>query len=424
MKKITEFLEKNPQVSDYKINMCKKESFELFYVKGRLETVRSTDTFDKQVTVYADHDGFRGDSVFYVYPSTTDEQLEEKIASAVRNALLINNESYRLPEENTDEYIIPSNFSHYDVKDLAAKISNAVFEANGTQNGSLNSVEVFINHYTDTVVNSKGLHKTQYRYDAMVEAIPTYNGSEQSVELYEQYNFNTLNMDKLYQEISSKMEEVKARYQAVKPENLPECKVVFNKLELADLFGSIARDLNYSTVYAHSNLFKKGDSIQENRTGDPISITMAGSMPENVSSSCFDSDGLSLGKIQLVKDGTVENYYGSNRFGQYLKEKPTGNLRCLCVEPGTLDVEALQAEPHLEIISMSGLQVDFFNDYIGGEVRLAYYHDGEKCTPVTGISVAGKLKEVLSRLRLSEETGLHDSYEGPAKAVADNMKIF
>ena len=50
MNTIIELLRANAQVSDYKINIHKKESFELFFVKGKLETVRCTDTCDKVVT--------------------------------------------------------------------------------------------------------------------------------------------------------------------------------------------------------------------------------------------------------------------------------------------------------------------------------------------------------------------------------------
>jgi Mn-dependent DtxR family transcriptional regulator len=41
----------------------------------------------------------------------------------------------------------------------------------------------------------------------MVEAIPTYNGAEQSVELYEQYNFGSLDLDALRREIGEKIYE-------------------------------------------------------------------------------------------------------------------------------------------------------------------------------------------------------------------------
>ena len=73
MREILQLLADNASVSDYKINIHQKESYELFFVKGRLETLRCTDTCDKEVTVYSDHDGFRGDAQFFVYPSTTKE---------------------------------------------------------------------------------------------------------------------------------------------------------------------------------------------------------------------------------------------------------------------------------------------------------------------------------------------------------------
>ena len=415
-------LKENPQVSDYKINVRKTESFQLFYVKGKLETVRSTDTCDRQVTVYADHDGCRGDAVFYIYPSTTARDLEGKIAEAVRSALLIRNAPYSLPEAETADTRLPTNLDQDSMQEIAREIAEATFAANTHKDGSLNSVEVFLNRHLDSVCNSRGLAKSQERWTAMVEAIPTFNGDRESVELYEQYNFSAYSRADLMAEIAEKMDAVKARYEAVKPDFPMDCKVVLHRQELNDLFSSIAGDLNYATVYSHGNLYHKGDRIQNTPTGDAINLKMKGFQEGNVSSASFDGDGLSLGEITLIKDGTVENYYGSNRFGQYLGEKPTGNLGCICVEPGTFT--GVKGEPWLEVLSMSGLQVDFFNDYIGGEIRLACYHDGEKSLPVTGISISGKLQEVLNHMELSAEPGTYDGYTGPASAVFDNMKIF
>ena len=65
MKQILEALNADPRVSDYKINIHQKESYELFFVKGKLETLRRTDTCDREVTVYVDHNGFRGDAQFF-----------------------------------------------------------------------------------------------------------------------------------------------------------------------------------------------------------------------------------------------------------------------------------------------------------------------------------------------------------------------
>jgi PmbA protein len=258
----------------------------------------------------------------------------------------------------------------------------------------------------------------------MVEAIPTYNGEAQSVELYEQYNFGSFDECALVREIAGKMDEVKARYEAVTPEGEIACKVILNAQELAQLFSNIAYDLNYAAVYSHSNLFKKGDTIQKAPEGDLIGITMAGEVEGSVRSAKFDGDGMALNSIRLVESGKAANYFGSNRYGQYLGETPTGDLRCLCADPGTASAGDFANGPYLEVVSMSGLQVDFYNDYIGGEVRLAYYHDGGKITPVTGISISGSLTEVLNHIRLSSTTPVYNGYCGPEKAILDCMKIF
>ena len=419
-----ELLRANEKVSGYKINIHNKESMELFFVKGKLETVRRTNTCDKEVTVYVDHGEFKGDSQFFVYPSTTQEQLKKLVDEAVEKALLINNQNYELPGAETGEYAVESNFADYDSAELATMISKAVFDANTVENASLNSVEVFINKHTETVVNSKGLKKTQVRYDAMVEAIPTYNGENMSVELYEQYNFGSLDEKALHDEIAEKMAEVKARFEAVKPEYPLSGTVILNKHELASLFFNIASDLNFATVYSHSNLWSKGDAVQKDPQGDVIGITMAGQVEGSTRSSRFDNDGLSLGSTRIVDGGKAAAYYGSNRFGQYLGEVPTGELRCLVADAGTAAADSFTSGYYLEVVSMSGLQVDFYNDYIGGEVRLAYYHDGENTVPVTGVSISGKLSQVLDKILFSSERAVQGGYFGPTKAALRDMTIF
>ena len=424
MKTVMDLLAGDARLRDYKINIRKKESYELFFVKGSLETVRCTDTCDKEVTVYVPHGEFLGEAQFFIYPSTTQAQLRELLEEAVAKALLINNQPYELPEGERGSFAVESNFADYDPARLAAMVSNIVFQAGNDENAGLNAVEVFINRHTDRVLSSRAMDKTQVRYTAMVEAIPTYNGEEQSVELYEQYNFSAFDEKALLQEIRDQMVQVQARYRAKTPEAKPHCPVILNKEEVSTLFWNIAGDLNYASVYSHSGLWKKGDAIQKAPTGDAIGITMAGAVPGCTRSAKFDGDGMALGSMRIVEDGKACGYYGSNRFGQYLGEKPTGDMWCLCADPGTADAEAFTKGPYLEVVSMSGLQVDFYSDYIGGEIRLAYYHDGSNITPVTGISISGSLGQVLDGIRLSRQMTVFGSYSGPEKAFLTGMKIF
>ena len=114
MKTVMDLLAADQRICDYKINIRKKESYELFFVKGSLETVRCTDTCDKEVTVYVAHDAFKGEAQFFIYPSTTDEQLRGLIDEAVEKALLINNRTFELPEGENGSFAVESNFADYD----------------------------------------------------------------------------------------------------------------------------------------------------------------------------------------------------------------------------------------------------------------------------------------------------------------------
>lgn len=424
MNTIVTHLKSHKGVSSYKINITRKESYELFFVKGALETVRNTDNTDREVTVYVDHGDCKGHASFFVYPSTTERDIDRLIDEAVEKAKLIENPGYLLPGAETGDYAVETNFTEWDAADLAAAIANAVFGANTLEVTSLNAVEIFLNRITETVVNSNGLHKTQCRWTAMVEAIPTATADGESVELYEQVNFNALDTDALGREIADKLAQAKARHEAKRLEITGAPKVILNAQELMQLFWNFADDLDYATVYSHHNVYKKGDALQSAPEGDRLGITMAASLPGCAGSRAFDRDGMTLTEKRIIDGGVAVSYFGSNRFGQYLDETPTGNLPILKLDPGTADEMEFVTGPYLEIVSMSGIQTDFYADYVGGEIRLAYWHDGETVRPVTGVSVSGKLSEVLNHIRFSKECALCGNYYGPKKAVIEGMNIF
>ena len=424
MNTIINLLESHKGVSAYKINLRRKESYELFFVKGNLETVRNTDNTDKEVTVYVDHGDLRGHSQFFVYPSTTESELAKLVDEAVQKARLIDNPHYELVPGETGEYHVPTNFDSWDASDLAAEIANTVFAANTLDVTSLNAVEIFINRITETVLNSRGLNRKQVRWTAMVEAIPTATEKGESVELYEQYNFNALDLKALTAEIAEKLAQAKARHDARRLEVTGDPKVILNAQELMELFWNFADDLNFATVYSHHNLYKKGDAIQSAPQGDKLGLVMTAQLPGCAGNRVFDSDGMLLADRRIIDGGKAVACHGSNRFAQYLKETPTGSMPCIRLDPGTADDAALSEEPYLEIVSMSGIQTDFYSDYVGGEIRLAYWHDGETVRPVTGVSVSGKLSEVLNHIRFSRECTLCGNYYGPKKAVVEGMNIF
>ena len=182
---IYKLLCENKKITDWKVNGESVESYELFFVHKDLETVRATDTQSVSVTVYVDHDGKKGLASFKIFASTTEDEARAKIEAAADKAALISNEYYEIPSSETLDGEIRSNLSEIAPQAMAARIADAVFSADTLGLGSINALEVFINKYVITVKNSRGIDKTEVKYRAMAEAIPTWNGTE-SVELYEQ----------------------------------------------------------------------------------------------------------------------------------------------------------------------------------------------------------------------------------------------
>ena len=423
MKKLIGMLNSHKELDGYKIAEKKTDSYELFFVHEKLETARATSTTDTGVTVYVDHDGKKGDSSFSLYASMSDEEIEKKIAQAAARAKLISNEPYELPEGGELRTELPENLSEYDDKELAAKIAKTVFTSPCPAGCTINALEIFL--YTDAfrVINSKGVDKTQVTRRVMIEAIPTFTDENESVELYQNCSFTIFDEEKLREEISRKLCEVRDRRLAVKPGKELKVRVVLRPEEISELMEELSYDLGYASVYTESNLHKIGDDLQPGAC-DKLTLTRRAVTPGSEESGLFDADGTELTDTVLIKDGVVENYFGSSRFGQYLKvEKPTGVLNCMKVEPGTLTEEELKREPYIECASMSGMQVDLYNDYIGGEIRLAYYFDGEKTVPVSGVSMSGKLSEALAALRLSNQTITYRNYEGPDKLLLSDMTV-
>ncbi len=419
---IYRLLAENTAISAWKVRDEQTESYELFFVHKKLETVRATDTESVNVTVYVDHDGKRGNASFKIFASTTEDEAKSKIAAAADKAAIIGNEFYSLPENETLDGKIASNFDEKTPREIAEEIARAVFTSDMLEYGSVNALEVFINKYHIRVKNSCGIDKRETKYSAMVEAIPTWNEGE-SVELYEAQRFNSLDVKKIKSDIEQKMREVCDRGRARKPETMPVCPVLLPAHEFSSLCRELASGLNFASVYSHSNPFSKGDKIQKAPTGDKLSIAMKGVIKGSVASALFDDDGTTLKDTKVIVDGVAVEYFGGNRFAQYLKAEPTGNLICMEVEKGSLSDTMLSEKPYFECVSMSGLQVDVYNDYIGGEVRLAYYFDGEKKIPLTGISISVKLSDAINTLKLSEKLTTSGYYHGPEYALFEGIQI-
>ncbi len=319
MSKVIELLKQNSQLSGWRVNETATKSYELFFVHKNLETVRATDTVTTSVTVYVDHDGKKGESSFELSAAMGETEAQKKIDAAVQRARLVFNEPYELPDGGELNKDLPSNMWDAEPQTLGRQIADAVFAADTVPDGSINACEIFLYKDTVRVRNSRGIDKTQRIGRVMIEAIPTFTEGTESVELYEDYRFTEFDPTKVTAEIARRMAEVRDRFQAKKPETPMKISVLLRPAEILEMLWTLVDDLNYAAVYSHGNLHKTGDNIQENGTGDKLTVTLKAQMPGSEKSSWFDTDGASFQDTRVIENGIVTSYFGSSRFGQYLK---------------------------------------------------------------------------------------------------------
>ncbi len=424
MNKIINLLKQYKDISDYKIIEKEEVSDEVFFVHEKLETVRKTNTKDISVTVYVDHESFRGEASFSLYETDGDDIIKEKIENAIHTASILDNKMFKLPSSETASFQSNSNFKEYSLIDIASMIYETLDEAQRETKATLNATEVFVYKTTLHLLNSQNVDKSYVKYSALIETIPTFDTKEDSVELYYQTRISFFDKKSLKQEILSKLVDVEARAKAIKPECEISVPVLFRSGELSHIVSNLVDDQNYASIFTHSNKYKQGDVIQSNDAYDKFSVRLYGSLKNCSESKYFDEDGVSLQRKEIIRDGVYVGSYGSNKYAQYLNKKVTGNLPITSLKAGNTSAKILKSTPHLECASFSGLQIDLNNDYIGGEVRLAYYFDGKKTIPVTSISISAKLSEALNCIKLSKEVTSSRRYKGPKYALVEGFKVF
>jgi len=424
MDKIINLLKQYKSINDYKIIEKEEESSEVFFVHEKLETVRKTDTKDILVTIYVDHDSFRGEASFSLYKTDEDAAIKGKIENAIHTASILDNKKFELPKDERASFTSNSNFKDYELIDVASMIFNTLEETKSMTNAKLNATEVFVYKTKLHLLNSQNIDKSYVKYSALIETIPTYDTPSDSVELYYQTRISFFDKKSLKQEILSKLIDVEARANAKKPTCEINVPVLFRSSELSHIVSNLVSDQNYASLFIHANKYKQGDVIQSNDSFDKFSVRLYGTLKNCSESSYFDEDGVTLGRKEIIKNGIFVGSYGSNKYAKYLNKKVTGNLSVISLKEGTTPLKDLKSVPHLECASFSGLQIDLNNDYIGGEVRLAYFFDGKETKPVTGISISAKLSDVLNHIKLSKEITYLRRYKGPKYALIEGFKVF
>ena len=406
MERLLKLLKANQDIADYRISEEQKHSYQLFFVKNKLETNRLSDSNKIQVTLYVDQGKqFRGSGSFEYADYQNDDEVIENIKEAVFNAKLALNPYYELPKKQDKPIELESNLKDRDFALIAEDVAKAVFSNKMDDVLYSAATEIFINKVETHIINSQGLDNKEVRYYGEIELIPTYDGKDKEVEIYHMMRFSNFDFDEIKNGVKEVLEIVKDRYNAIDlPKGLDGINVIIDGEEVGEVFDYFAEDLEYYTKFTQSNLCEleknaQGDDVK----GTPLTLSMVPFYKGASGSKSIDADGISLKECQIIENGIAKKRWGNQAFGYITGEKnPTGDLPIIKVEPGTKSFAEMAKKPYIRCVRFSAMQMDRLSGLVGGEVRLGYYFDGQKEIPVTGLTFTGNLHELKGLIEYSK----------------------
>ncbi|ADY73573.1 peptidase U62 modulator of DNA gyrase [Desulfurobacterium thermolithotrophum DSM 11699] len=197
-----------------------------------------------------------------------------------------------------------------------------------------------------------------------------------------------------------------------KPLKTKKIPVIFKNTVFAEIIEALSPVFLGNNVLRGKSLFadKLGYEIANhvfNLYDDPTHESGIGTMP-------FDDEGVATRKKAVVERGVLKNFLLDIYSAKKLGMKSTGNgvrtsisalpqpgITNLVVEKGALGIEELVKTPEEVLLVTDAMGIHTINP-ISGEFSIGvsgiYFKDGKKVQPVTGMTVAGNIKELLTNI--------------------------
>ena len=426
MKRLLRLLSENKEINDYRISEEDVHSYQLFFVKKKLETNRVSDSSKITVTVYVDAQGMRGHGDFQYNESQSDEDVVENINEAVFNAKLALNPFYELPKAQDKPIELESNLADRDFSEIAEDVAAAVFSNDMDDVLYSAATEIFLNRVERHIFNSQGLDNKEVRYYGEIELIPSYDTKEKEAEIYHMMRFSNFDFDEIRDGVKEVLNIVKDRYNAIDlPKGLDGTNIIIDGEEVGEVFDYFTDDLDYMSKFTQTNLFELEKGVQgEDVKGTSLTLSMLPYYKGASRSRSIDDDGISLKECNIIRDGVAKSRWGGNTAAYFIGEKnPTGDLPITKVEKGDISFKDMAKKPYIRCVRFSAMQMDRLSGLVGGEVRLGYYFDGKKEIPVTGFTFTGNLHELKGLMQYSKEEVTYSRYHGPKYLLLPKTQI-
>lgn len=401
----------------------RETSWEFYFIRHRLDQNRFKAVENYHVKVYRlfEEGQFLGSAGATLSVDASAEEMRKVIEGLCQDALYVRNPAYTL---NRPASVETAPESPVDLKAISGDFLKTLASLPETKTEDLNSYEIFVSEIRRRFLNSEGIDVVSVAPSSMVEAVVNARKDGHEIELYRLYRCGACDPVQLSRDLSETLRFGRDKLIAGNTPELGKADVVFSTDASREIYDWFVTRLNAAMIVRRMSDWEIGKPISDRFDGDRITVRALRTLPNSSGNALYDDEGAPTRDLTLMEAGVPVHFVGSRQFSQYLGLEDSfipGNYEAT---GGTASAEELREGRFLEIVEFSDFQVDPLNGDMAGEIRLAYWHDGEgNVTPVSGGSVSGSLSELVSDLRCSRESRQYNNWLIPAVTRIHNATI-
>ncbi len=407
----------------WEITDTREEGWEFYFIRRKLDQNRLKLVEHIRVTVYkkSDDGQFLGSAGGEIAPTAGEDEARRVVADLLKNAAYVRNPAYTLNRPARD--VQPEPAAPVDPAAIARDFMEAVRSVPETETEDINSWELFVSAKHRRFVNSEGIDVVSVYPASMVETVINARRDGREIELYRLYESGGCDRDTLIRDITETLRYGKDKLVARNTPSLGKADVVFSTDAAREIYEWFAARMNAALKVRGLSDWEAGKPVAEGATGDRVTLTAVKHLPNSSQNAAYDAEGALVRETALIEDGVAKRFLGNRQFSQYMGLEESFQPGNLTVTGGTASVQELRSGRFLEAVEFSDFQVNPVNGDIAGEIRLAYWHDGQAVTPVSGGSVTGTMADFARTMRMSRETRQYDCWVIPAVTRLEGVTV-
>ena len=415
---------KESGVHAWELTDVKAEGWEFYFIRHELDQNRAKNVEHIMVKVYqlVEDGKFMGSASAELPPTATEDEARRLIADLAYRATLVKNRPYTL-NPLTEAHRETLHSAPVNVKKIARDFIEVMQQLPETETEDINSYEIFVNAKKRRFLNSEGIDVEEIYPSSMIEVVVNARKDGHEIELYRNYDSGSCDADGLKRDLARTIQYGKDRLRAQPTPALGQADVIFTGSDAINIYDYFVSRLYTDMIFRRMSDWEIGKPIAEELNGDKVTVTLLRELENSSENHAFDREGAPIRDTVLLREGVPAALCGSRMFSSYMGLKGTFVPTNILAEGGTHTEEELRAGKYLEAVEFSDFQVDEMTGDIFGEIRLGYWHDGEKTVPVSGGSISGSMFDFVKDMQMSRESVQYDNYRIPALTLLKNVTV-